>query len=212
MKRQALSQKILCLGVDGLDPRLTRKYVDEGKMPHVQELIERGACRSDLVLLGGHPTVTPPMWTTLATGCYANVHGITGFYRLDLEHGDLDQEAYNLDSRNCHAEPLWNVFAEAGKKTLVWHWPGSSWPPTSDSPNLMVVDGTVPGSVNVSAQKNSSSLPGQTSKCPVLSLPLRKISRRPVSSKMFKSSGMLHLWALKIKAWGQWSACRLSAA
>ena len=34
---------------------------------------------------------------------------------------------------------LWNVFAEAGKQTLVWHWPGSSWPPTSDSPNLHVV-------------------------------------------------------------------------
>ena len=152
MKRQALSEKILCLGVDGLDPRLTRKYVDEGKMPHVAELIRRGACREDLVLLGGHPTVTPPMWTTLACGCYANVHGITGFYRLDLERGDLDQEAYNLDSRNCQAEPLWNVFAEAGKKTLVWHWPGSSWPPTSTSPNLLVVDGTVPGSVNVSAQ------------------------------------------------------------
>ena len=63
MKRQALSEKILCLGVDGLDPRLTRKYVDEGKMPHVAELIRRGACREDLVLLGGHPTVTPPMWT-----------------------------------------------------------------------------------------------------------------------------------------------------
>ena len=153
MKRQALSEKILCLGVDGLDPRLTRKYVDEGKMPHVAELIRRGACREDLVLLGGHPTVTPPMWTTLACGCYANVHGITGFYRLpDLSQGDLDQEAYNLDSRNCQAEPVWNVFAEAGKKTLVWHWPGSSWPPTSASPNLMVVDGTVPGSVNVSAQ------------------------------------------------------------
>ncbi len=152
MKRQALSEKILCLGVDGLDPRLTRKYVDEGKMPHVAELIRRGACREDLVLLGGHPTVTPPMWTTLACGCYANVHGITGFYRLDLERGDLDQEAYNLDSRNCQAEPVWNVFAEAGKKTLVWHWPGSSWPPTSTSPNLLVVDGTVPGSVNVSAQ------------------------------------------------------------
>lgn len=150
-----LSEKILCLGVDGLDPRLTRKYVDEGKMPHVKQLIERGACREDLVLLGGHPTVTPPMWTTLATGCYANVHGITGFYRMpDLSdpENDLDEQAYNLDSRNCKAEPLWNVFAEAGKKTLVWHWPGSSWPPTSDNPNLYVVDGTVPGSVNVSAQ------------------------------------------------------------
>lgn len=150
-----LSEKILCLGVDGLDPRLTRKYVDEGKMPHVKQLIEKGACREDLVLLGGHPTVTPPMWTTLATGCYANVHGITGFYRrpdLTNPEYDLDEQAYNLDSRYCKAEPLWNVFAEAGKKTLVWHWPGSSWPPTSDSPNLYVVDGTVPGSVNVSAQ------------------------------------------------------------
>lgn len=155
MRRNALSEKILCLGVDGLDPRLTRKFVDEGKMPHVKELIERGGCREDLVLLGGHPTVTPPMWTTLATGCYANVHGITGFYRMpDLTTGefDLDQEAYNLDSRNCQAEQIWNVFAEAGKKTLVWHWPGSSWPPSSDSENLIVIDGTVPGSINVSAQ------------------------------------------------------------
>lgn len=154
MTKNVVSEKILCLGVDGLDPRLTRKYVDEGKMPHVKQLIERGGCREDLVLLGGHPTVTPPMWTTLATGCYANVHGITGFYRLpdDLKKYDMDEEAYNLNSLNCKAEQVWNVFAEAGKKTLVWHWPGSSWPPSSDSPNLMVVDGTVPGSVNVSAQ------------------------------------------------------------
>ena len=44
---------------------------------------------------------------------------------------------------------LWNVFAEAGKQTLVWHWPGSSWPPTSDSPNLHVVDGTQPAAINM---------------------------------------------------------------
>ncbi len=147
MQRKALANKILILGVDGMDPRLTRKYVDEGKMPNVKKYIERGACREDLVMLGAHPTVTPPMWTTLATGCYANVHGITGFYRAS-DRG-LDTIEYNMDSRNCRAEPLWNVFAEAGKKTLVWHWPGSSWPPTSDNPNLMVVDGTAPGSVGM---------------------------------------------------------------
>ena len=79
--RKAVADKILLLGVDGLDPRLTRKYVDQGKMPNVAEYIRRGAARHDLMLLGGHPTVTPPMWTTLATGCYANVHGITGFSR-----------------------------------------------------------------------------------------------------------------------------------
>ena len=146
MERKARADKILLLGVDGLDPRLTRKYVDMGLMPNVKQYIERGAQRHDLVLLGGHPTVTPPMWTTLATGCYANVHGITGFFRNGKEIGE---QGYNLDSRYCKAEQLWNVFAEAGKKTLVWHWPGSAWPPSSDNPNLMVVDGTSPGSVGM---------------------------------------------------------------
>lgn len=46
---------------------------------------------------------------------------------------------------------VWNVTAEAGKKTLVWHWPGSAWPPSSESPNLTVVDGTSPGGVNMSS-------------------------------------------------------------
>ena len=146
--RKAVSEKILLLGVDGLDPSLTRKYVDQGKMPNVAEYIRRGACRHDLMLLGGHPTVTPPMWTTLATGCYANVHGITGFSRNIP--GKISRIGYNMDSRNCKAEQLWNVFAEAGKKTLVWHWPGSAWPPSSDSENLLVVDGTSPGSVGMS--------------------------------------------------------------
>jgi len=146
LKRKPLADKILLLGVDGLDPRLTKKYVNMGVMPNMQKYIERGSAREDLIMLGGHPTVTPPMWTTLACGCYANVHGITGYYRCGE---DIDQIDYNFDSRDCHAEPLWNAFAEAGKKTLVWHWPGSSWPPTTDSENLLVVDGTSPGSVGM---------------------------------------------------------------
>lgn len=68
VQRAARADKILVLGVDGMDPRLTKKYVEEGKMPNVAKFIARGAQREDLVLLGGHPTVTPPMWTTLSTG------------------------------------------------------------------------------------------------------------------------------------------------
>lgn len=142
------SNKIIVLGIDGMDPRLTRKYVDEGVMPNVKEYIERGSQRHDLVLLGGHPTVTPSMWTTLATGAYSTTHCITDFYRQNPDN--LEQMDYNLDSRLCKAEQVWNVTAESGKKTLVWHWPGSAWPPSSDSPNLHVVDGSSPGGVNMS--------------------------------------------------------------
>lgn len=148
-ERKARTQKILMLGVDGMDPRLTRKYVAEGKMPNVKKFIERGACREDLVMLGGHPTVTPPMWTTLSTGAYAMTHGITGF-KLPSSKG-LDYLQYSLHSSSCLAEQLWNCFAEAGKRTLVWHWPGCAWPPTSDNENLWVADGTSPGALGMAS-------------------------------------------------------------
>ena len=147
--REAYADKVFVLGIDALEPRLTKKYIDMGIMPNVKKLLELGSAREDLMLLGGHPTVTPPMWTTLATGCYANVHGITGYWRQSKK--DLDYVEYNIDSRLCAAEQVWNITAEAGKKTLVWHWPGGSWPPTSDSENLYVVDGSAPGVVGLAA-------------------------------------------------------------
>ncbi|MBR5318509.1 MAG: alkaline phosphatase family protein [Peptococcaceae bacterium] len=144
----AKATKVAVLGVDAMDPRLTRKYIDMGIMPNTKKILEAGAAREDLVLLGALPTVTPPQWTTLATGAYPSTHGITAFYR---QGGDLDMVNLNFDSTKCHAEQMWNVTAEAGKKTLVWHWPGSAWPPSSDSENLHVVDGTSPGGVNMSS-------------------------------------------------------------
>ena len=143
------SSKVFVIGLDGMDPSLTKKYMDQGKMPNMKKLVEAGACREDLVMLGGHPTVTPPMWTTLATGANPGTHGITCFWNQDPDN--LDTIIYNLDSRMCKAEQLWNVTAEAGKKTLVWHWPGSSWPASSDSPNLYVVDGAQPAAVQMSS-------------------------------------------------------------
>ena len=140
------AEKILVLGVDGMDPRFTKYMLDNGELPNIKKLIERGSCREDLVMLGGVPTITPPMWTTLATGANPDTHGITCFWN---QHPDkLDTLVYALDSRKCKAEQLWNVFAESGKKTMVWHWPGSSWPPTSDSPNLSVVEGTQPPGIH----------------------------------------------------------------
>lgn len=148
MERQALSKKVLVLGIDGMDPRKTRKFVDEGLMPNTAKLISMGAQRHDLTMLGGVPTITPPMWATLATGATPMVHGITDFF-LQVE-GTLDKYRYAMHSSSCKAEQIWNVTAEAGKKTLVWHWPSAAWPPSSDSENLHVVDGSSPGGVNMS--------------------------------------------------------------
>lgn len=141
------TDKLIVLGVDGFDPRLAKYFMAKGSMPALKQFTEKGAARDDLMLLGAMPTVTPPMWTTLATGAYPITHGITAFFS---QHPDkLDTCVYALDSRVCKAEPLWNVTVESGLKTLVWHWPGSSWPPTSDSDLLHVVDGTQPTAINL---------------------------------------------------------------
>lgn len=140
--------KILVLGLDGMEPDTTKRLVNAGKMPNVKKLMEQGASREDLEMLGAMPTITPAQWTTLACGCYPSTHGITDFWNQAPD--SLDTIIYGLDSRLCQAEQLWNVTAEAGMKTLVWHWPGSSWPPSTESENLFVVDGTQPASVNYS--------------------------------------------------------------
>ena len=153
---KAMSDKILVLGIDGMDPRYTKKLLRQGKMPNTRKLIEHGSCREDLVMLGSHPTITPPMWTTLSTGAHPVTHGITCYNRASDK--GLDWVAYNFDSRLCKAEQLWDVTAEAGKKTLVFHWPGCSWPPTSENENLYVVDGTNPPGVNNLASVDSEFL------------------------------------------------------
>lgn len=144
----ACADKILVLGIDGMDPRLSKYYMDQGLMPNLKKLVEAGSAREGLEFLGQMPTITPPMWTTLSTGTYPMTHGITDFWHQDPNK--LGVLNYGLDSSKCKAEQMWNVFAEAGKKTFVLHWPGSSWPPTSPSENLLVVDGTSSGSVAMS--------------------------------------------------------------
>ena len=46
----AKSEKMFVLGMDGMDPRLTKKYVEMGIMPNTKKFIEQGAQREDLVL------------------------------------------------------------------------------------------------------------------------------------------------------------------
>ena len=48
--------------------------MNQGKMPNLKKFVERGAARADLTLLGAMPTVTPPMWTTLAHFIFSQFH------------------------------------------------------------------------------------------------------------------------------------------
>ena len=45
------AEKILVLGIDGMDPRLSKYHMEQGYMPNLKEFLKRGSSREDLVLL-----------------------------------------------------------------------------------------------------------------------------------------------------------------
>ena len=165
LRNKALTQKLLLLGVDGMDPRFTKRLVNEGKMPNFKKLMDMGSCREDLMMSGANPTITPPMWATLATGTYPMTHGIMD-YNISAED-DKDITLGAFSSVFMKAEPLFNVTANAGKKTLVMHWPGGSFPPTTDSENLFTIDGSSPGACCAwSNERDLDMLYVASTKCP----------------------------------------------
>ncbi|WP_225351930.1 alkaline phosphatase family protein [Secundilactobacillus similis] len=76
MTEKPRTDKVIVLGIDGLDSRTANRLVNEGKMPNLKKYLERGSAHKGIKLLGSVPTITPPCWTTLATGAirYARHH------------------------------------------------------------------------------------------------------------------------------------------
>ena len=138
-------RKVLVLGIDGMDPKMTKRLLDEGKLPNIEKMLSVGSAREDLVMLGGNPTITPPMWTTLATGAYPMTHGITCYWNNNSTR--LDRFQYVYDTALIKAEQIWENVVKSGKKALVWTWP-CSWPARIDSPDLHIVGGLCPQGPN----------------------------------------------------------------
>jgi predicted AlkP superfamily phosphohydrolase/phosphomutase len=68
--------RLLIIGIDGADYRAIARWIDEGSLPHLARLVERGAllpCRSTF------PALTAPAWTTVLTGCNPGKHGVFDF-------------------------------------------------------------------------------------------------------------------------------------
>ena len=78
---KAQVERAIFLGLDGLDPGLTERWMAEGKLPNLVRLREQG-CYSRL------RTTTPPLspvaWSTFATGVNPAKHNIFDFLNRDL--------------------------------------------------------------------------------------------------------------------------------
>jgi predicted AlkP superfamily phosphohydrolase/phosphomutase len=80
------SQKLIILGIDGMDPQLLRQFMREGKMPNFAKLAEQGSFRQ---LTTSIPPQSPVAWSNLITGMNAGGHGIFDFIHRDPKTMEL---------------------------------------------------------------------------------------------------------------------------
>ena len=80
-RRQKIG-RIIFLGLDGLDPRLTERYMAEGKLPNFSRLAAQGSFHR---LRTTFPALSPVAWSTFATGVSPAKHNIFDFLNRSLK-------------------------------------------------------------------------------------------------------------------------------
>jgi len=80
--RYARVEKIIFLGLDGLDPRLTERWMAEGKLPNLARLAAEGSYTR---LRTTFPALSPVAWSTFATGVSPAKHNIFDFLDRSLK-------------------------------------------------------------------------------------------------------------------------------
>lgn len=78
--KHALAKRVIILGIDGMDPGIATRFMNEGRMPNFRALTQKGAFRP---LDTSNPSMSPVAWSTFATGVDPSRHGIFDFITRD---------------------------------------------------------------------------------------------------------------------------------
>jgi predicted AlkP superfamily phosphohydrolase/phosphomutase len=115
----AVVPPLLLVGIDGATFDRILPLVRQGRLPVTGSLMERGAWGPLETL---EPTVSPAIWTTVATGRLPAEHGILGF---DGVPGFTMTTLPTSQMRKVRA--LWNILSEHGRSVGVVGW-WVTWP------------------------------------------------------------------------------------
>jgi len=113
--------RVLIVGIDGGTFDIILPFVQEGKLPHIQYLMENG---SHGYLETTFPPMTFPAWTSYMTGVNPGKHGIFDF--TERIPGTYMIRFINAKARK--AKTIWRLISEANKRVGVMAVP-VTYPP-----------------------------------------------------------------------------------
>ncbi len=111
----ATKKKVLLIGWDGADWEHINPLLDQGLMPTLDSLIDRGTIGNLATL---QPVLSPMLWNSVATCKFADKHGIHGFVEPDHAHGG----ARPFSSLSRKTKALWNILSQSGIRSNIINW------------------------------------------------------------------------------------------
>ncbi len=112
--------KVVIIGFDGATWDTLQAPLDRGWMPNLAGMIHSGV-HGPLKTI--RPTLTPVIWTTIATGKLPEKHGITGIIIEDPEKNTRSP----LNASLIHCKTIWEMLSSREKRSTIVRWP-VSWP------------------------------------------------------------------------------------
>jgi hypothetical protein len=111
----AKPKNVVVIGIDGATWYVIRQLARDGQVPTISRLMANGAW-GDLQTMA--PTVSPAIWTTIATGYPPERHGINDFATQVPGTGAMTL----IGSTQRREAAIWNLASEAKVKVGVVNW------------------------------------------------------------------------------------------
>ncbi|MBH04869.1 MAG: hypothetical protein CMJ20_00960 [Phycisphaeraceae bacterium] len=105
---------VLLVSIDGLEWDVMLPLLRDGKMSNTAKLMERGNYG---LLETFEPTLSPVIWTSIATGKNPGKHGISNFAKH--QPGKPAQLFSNSDRKT---KAIWNIASDYGKRVAICGW------------------------------------------------------------------------------------------
>lgn len=122
--------KVVILGIDAMDPDITLKLINEGKLPHFAKLLKDGSFAK---LATSNPAESAVAWSNFATGSNPGEHGIFDFvmrkpesYSLYLSLSEENYANGKLKIKNrLKAESFWDVLSKNKIPSFIYFCPNT---------------------------------------------------------------------------------------
>jgi predicted AlkP superfamily phosphohydrolase/phosphomutase len=136
-RKRGAVKKLIFLGFDGLDPKLTESLMDEGKLPNFLRLKNQGGYRR---LRTTFPALSPVAWSTFATGVNPAKHNIFDFLSRDLRTYAPELSSAKVTRKSVEmrrrSETFWKILGRSAVGSTILRVP-ITFPPEEFNGRLL---------------------------------------------------------------------------